>query len=218
MRFVCISDTHGRHRELTLSSGDVLIHAGDFLPPRASFEAVDDFNQWLGDLPYSHKIVVAGNHDRLFEASPKQARKLFSHAIYLENSGTSIDGIHLWGCPVTPVIPEMAFAVERGAASSKFWDRVPANTDVLITHGPPFGILDKEHILDSHFGCEQLTRAVLRVRPQLHVFGHIHGGYGVEEGPHGIRFVNCALLDTPQLRKPIVIELDTETVVSESIA
>lgn len=158
MRFVCISDTHGRHHELTLPAGDVLIHAGDFLPPGASFEAIDDFNQWLGDLPYQHKIVIAGNHDLVFETSPHQARKLLSQAIYLENSGTLIDGVHFWGCPVTPVLAEMAFAVERGAASRKFWNQVPENTDVLITHGPPFGILDNDLPRFSHPAIAGVSR------------------------------------------------------------
>lgn len=206
MRFVCISDTHGLHRKLILPAGEVLIHAGDFLSPGASFEAIDDFNSWLNALPHAHKIVVAGNHDRLFEAYPKQARKHLSHATYLENSGVTIEGIRFGGSPITPVIPYMAFAVERGAASRKFWDRIPEHTDVLITHGPPFRILDKEHILDSHIGCEQLTKAIQRVRPALHVFGHVHGGYGVEAGPYGTRYVNCALLNGSELRKPVVIE------------
>jgi Icc-related predicted phosphoesterase len=210
MRIVCISDTHGLHRKLTLPVGDILIHAGDFLLPGASFEAIDDFNHWLGGLPHVHKIVIAGNHDRLFEAISKQARERLTQATYLENSGATVEGICFWGSPVTPVIPSMAFAVERGAASKKFWDRIPANTDVLVTHGPPFGILDKEDILDSHDGCEQLTKAVLRLRPALHVFGHIHGGYGVEKGPQGTRFVNCALLNGSTLREPIVVELQGE--------
>ena len=107
----------------------------------------------------------------------------------------------------------MAFAVGRGAASRKYWDKVPEGTEVLITHGPPFHVLDKEHPLASHLGCSEVTRAVLRVKPRLHVFGHVRGGYGKEAGPHGISFVNCALLvrlDERKLglREPIAVELD----------
>lgn len=103
----------------------------------------------------------------------------------------------------------MAFAVERGAASKKFWDQIPEGTDVLITHGPPFGTLDKEDVLGSHMGCEQLTQTILRVRPRLHVFGHVHGSYGQETGPHGTVLVNCALKDGAHLRPPILVDFES---------
>ena len=208
MRIVCISDTHGLHRKLSVPLGDVLIHAGDFSSCTAQLDVIDEFNDWLGNLPHAHKVVVAGNHDLLFESSPLQARERLSNAIYLESSGATIDGFHFWGCPVTPVLRKMAFSVQRGAESSGFWKKMPVNTDVLITHGPPFGILDKQDILASHDGCDQLIKAVLRVKPMLHVFGHIHGGYGVEEGPHGTQFVNSAVLNGSQLREPIVVDLE----------
>ncbi len=207
MRIVCISDTHGFHRKLDVPEAEILIHAGDFSTSRATVEELDDFNTWLAGLPHKHKIVIAGNHDKLFEAEPKLARSRLSAAVYLEHSAVTLEGIRFWGCPVTPVLPHMAFAVERGAASRTYWDKIPAGTDVLVTHGPPFGILDKENILAARMGCEQLTKAVQRVRPRLHVFGHIHGGRGREEGPNGTCFVNCAALQGNQLYPPLVIEL-----------
>lgn len=213
LQIVCISDTHGFHREMTLPRGDIFIHAGDFLTDDRQLEMLADFNDWLGGLPYRHRIVVAGNHDLLFASHPSKARRLLTNALYLENSGFTVEGLRFWGCPVTPVPSSMAFGVERGAASRKYWDKVPTETDVLITHGPPFRVLDAENILAPHMGCEQLTRAVLRARPRLHVFGHVHGGYGREAGPDGISFVNCAVLARLGrgefgLRQPMVIELD----------
>ena len=207
MHIACISDTHGFHRHLDVPQADILIHAGDFSTPRATLEELDDFNAWLAELPHKHKIVVAGNHDKLLEADPKLARSRLSAAVYLEQSSAQIEGIRFWGCPVTPVLPHMAFAVGRGAAA-KYWDKMPAQTDVLVTHGPPFGILDQEDIWREHMGCMQLNKAVQRVRPKLHVFGHIHGGRGREEGPNGTRFVNCAALLGNQLRPPIVVEIE----------
>jgi Icc-related predicted phosphoesterase len=136
------------------------------------------------------------------------ARERLSNAVYLEHSAITLAGLRFWGCPVTPVLPHMAFAVERGAASKKFWDKIPVGTDVLITHGPPFGILDKEDIWREHMGCVQLNKAVQRVRPRLHVFGHIHGGRGREEGTNGTCFVNCAALNGNRLYPPVLIELD----------
>jgi Icc-related predicted phosphoesterase len=207
MRIACISDTHGFHRKLDVPEAEVLVHAGDFSARGGTVEELDDFNAWLGELPHRHKIVVAGNHDKLFEADPKLARARLSNAVYLEQSAVTLDGIRFWGCPVTPVLPHMAFAVQRGAAG-KYWDKIPDQTEVLITHGPPFGILDKENILAEHMGCMQLTKAVQRVRLRLHIFGHIHGGRGREQGPNGTQFVNCAVLQSNRLFPPIVVEID----------
>jgi Icc-related predicted phosphoesterase len=207
MRIVCISDTHGFHRKLDVPDAEILIHAGDFMTHGRAIVEIDDFNTWLANLPHKHKIVVAGNHDKLFEAEPKLARSRLSAAIYLEQSAVTLDSIHFWGCPVTPVLPHMAFAVARGQAG-KYWDKMPAETDVLITHGPPFGIFDKEDICSEHMGCMQLNKAVQRVRPRLHIFGHIHGGRGREEGPNGTSFVNCAALSGNRLFPPTVVELD----------
>ncbi len=205
MRIVCISDTHGLHRKLVLPEADILIHAGDFMVHGCSTEEIDDFNEWLGTLPYRHRIVVAGNHDLLFESSPAEARTHLSNAVYLENAGITLEGVSFWGCPVTPVLPQWAFSAERGTA--KYWDQIPAGIAVLVTHGPPFGTLDKDDILSSHMGCKQLTKAVLRIKPRLHVFGHVHGGYGQEAGPNGTCFVNCAALNGATLNRPVVIKL-----------
>lgn len=175
-----------------------------------SADEVVDFNRWLEAQPHSHKIVVAGNHDRLFESRPAEARKLLTNAIYLEDTGVVVEGLSVWGSPVTPVFNDWAFNVERGAAIRRYWDKIPPGTDVLITHGPPFGSLDKASILSAHLGCEELIKAVVRVKPKLHVFGHIHGGYGQETGPNGTQLVNCAVLDENYTltHEPVAIELN----------
>jgi Icc-related predicted phosphoesterase len=208
MRIVCISDTHGLHRKLTLPFADILIHAGDFMVHGRAAAEIDDFNHWLGTLPHRHKIVVAGNHDILFETNPKEARDHLSNAVYLENSGITLEGLRFWGSPITPVLPHMAFAVERGGASKKHWDKIPVGTDVLVTHGPPLGSLDRDHILSSRIGCDQLTKAILRIRPKVHIFGHVHGGYGQEAGPNGTYLVNCAVLNGTTLNPPMHLVLD----------
>jgi Icc-related predicted phosphoesterase len=194
-RIVCMSDTHGLHRKVAVPEGDLLIHAGDFMRTGMSLDEIADFNDWLGEQPHRHKIVVAGNHDLLFEMTPDKARRQLTNAVYLENDGIVLDGVTFWGSPMTPVFANWAFQVERGAASRRYWDRIPLGTDVVITHGPPFGTLDKPDLLASRLGCQDLIMAILRVKPKLHVFGHIHGGYGHEVGPNGTRMVNCAVLD-----------------------
>jgi Icc-related predicted phosphoesterase len=208
-RIVCLSDTHGLHRKVALPKGDLLIHAGDFMRTGTSLEEIADFNDWLGEQPHPHKIVVAGNHDLLFEKTPDKAREHLSNAVYLENDGIVLGGVTFWGSPMTPVLPSGAFHVERGVASRRYWDHIPLGTDVVVTHGPPFGTLDKNDILGSRFGCKDLIQAVLRVKPKLHVFGHVHGGYGQEVGPNGTCMVNCAVLDQEYVltNAPILVSI-----------
>jgi Icc-related predicted phosphoesterase len=209
IRIVCISDTHGLHSQLKVPDADVLIHAGDFMRSGRDFNEIFDFNQWLGHLPHKHKIVIAGNHDLLFEAFPEAAKARLTNATYLENSGAAVLGLNFWGSPVQPAFNNWAFNVDRGAPIRKYWARIPDTVDVLVTHGPPFGILDKTDILAPHLGCVDLAEAVARVKPGLHVFGHIHGGYGQEKGPKSTQSVNCAALDEKYAlaNNAIVIEI-----------
>ena len=146
----------------------------------SSVEEVDDFNAWLGALPFRHKIIVTGNHDRLFANNPKLAQAHLTNGIYLQDSGVTVEGWKFWASPVNSVGADWAFAVERMIKIRKHWDRIPLDTDVLITHEAPYGTLDKPHILAKHAGCQCLLSAMLRIKPRLHVFGHIHGGYGRE--------------------------------------
>lgn len=212
IRLVCISDTHGQHRQLTVPRGDILIHAGDFMHSGQRLSEIIDFNDWLGSLPHPHKVVIAGNHDLLFESYPEMARGRLSNATYLENSGTEVLGRKFWGSPVQPTFHNWAFNVERGAAIRRYWKKIPSDTDVLITHGPPFGTLDKTDILGPHLGCEELAKAVSQIKPRLHVFGHIHGGYGRETIDGSSTFVNAAVLNERYVHAhaPIVIDLSSE--------
>jgi Icc-related predicted phosphoesterase len=197
MKIVTISDTHGSHRKVRdLPEGDVLIHAGDFMLSGRVADEIWDFNQWLGLQPHPVKLVIAGNHDILFEQQNSFARSLLTNATYLENSGAEIDGVKFYGSPQQPEFMNWAFNVPRGLPIRRFWDRIPAGTDVLITHGPPMGIRDSVRPGKEHLGCDELLLAVDRVKPRLHVFGHIHGGYGEAQSPFvtGTNFVNCALM------------------------
>ena len=194
VRIVCISDTHGQHAKLNVPDGDVLIHAGDFMAFGYMPKGIVDFNRWLGKQPHRHKVVIAGNHDLMFEHHPGAARGLLGNGIYLENSGMELLGLKIWGSPVQPEFNNWAFNVARGEAIRRYWEMIPANTDVLVTHGPPFGQLDKSHPLSTHLGCEELASAVERIKPRLHVFGHIHGGHG-SSTLNGTQFVNASVLN-----------------------
>ena len=138
MRLVAISDTHGRHAELTLPEGDVLIHTGDF-SRRGRVEELEDFNAWLGEQPFRHRIIIAGNHDWLFERDNAHARALITNAIYLEDSGCELAGLRFWGSPWTPVFFDWAFNLPRGEGCRAKWRQIPTGTDVVVTHGPPLG-------------------------------------------------------------------------------
>ena len=191
MRIIAISDTHGKHSAITaLPAGDVLVHAGDFM---RDWEDLLLFNHWLGLVPFKHRIVCAGNHERPFQIHADQARSMLTNAIYLENSGVTIDGLRFWGSPYTPEFMDWAFMYPPGAGEA-IWAQIPAGTDVLITHGPPYGILDQTAPGEKHLGCVDLLNAVDQKRPRVHIFGHIHGGAGTAEIGR-TRFVNAAYLN-----------------------
>jgi Icc-related predicted phosphoesterase len=207
MRFVCISDTHGRHNELKLPAGDILLHAGDF-SKRGTLAEIQDFNAWLAKLPYQHKIVIAGNHDFLFEREPEQARDLINAATYLEDSGIQIAGLNIWGSPVSPRFFNWAFNRSRGEEIRRHWQAIPTHTDLLLVHGPPAGILDKTWLGQS-VGCHDLTHEMERIQPGVVVFGHIHEGYGsLRQGSR--LFINASSLDHRYrpVNAPIVLDWD----------
>jgi Icc-related predicted phosphoesterase len=194
MRLVVISDTHGLHNRIEgLPDGDVLVHAGDFMNSGRDLQEILSFNRWLGEQPFTHRVVCGGNHDRYFETSPQQAQALLTNAIYLENTAFTIQNVRFWGSPYTPEFLNWAFMYPRGS-SARYWDQIPNDLDILITHGPPFGILDQTAPGEPHLGCEELLMAVLEKKPKVHLFGHIHGGAGTAENG-ATRFVNAAYLN-----------------------
>jgi Icc-related predicted phosphoesterase len=195
MRVVMISDTHGLHDRIErLPEGDILVHAGDFMNSGFDLEVIASFNRWLRVQPFKQRIVCAGNHDRSFECMPEIARGLLADAVYLENDGITIDGISFWGSPYTPEFLNWAFMYPRGGAAKRYWDQIPYGLDVLITHGPPHGILDQVAPECAHLGCEELLKAVEEKKPKVHMFGHIHGGAGMFVNGT-TTFVNAAYLN-----------------------
>ena len=194
MRLVVISDNHGLHNRIDhLPDGDVLVHAGDIMNSGYEPEDIWSFNSWLEKQSFKSCVVIGGNHDRYFQNSPEQARALLTNATYLENSGITIAGVSFWGSPYTPEFLNWAFMYPRGKAK-QYWDQIPYNLDVLITHGPPHGILDQTTPSSEHLGCKELLKAVKEKKPKVHIFGHIHGGAGTFD--NGVtRFVNAAYLN-----------------------
>ena len=203
---VCVSDTHELHRELDVPSGDILIHAGDFTMFSKSAAAILDFNEWLEELPYRWKIVVPGNHE-FFLASEPSRHSLISNATVLINEGIEVAGLKIWGSPTTPLLGG-AFGLSSPADRTRLYATVTEDVDILVTHGPPYGILDRSPGALYHAGCPQLLEAVTRLKPKLHVFGHLHGAHGMMSTEDTL-FVNAALLgpDGDLCASPIALRM-----------
>lgn len=210
MQFTFISDTHGLHHQLDLPGGDVLIHAGD-ISSRGTEDEVIDFLDWFKKQNYQYKIFVAGNHDWFFQRkSVEYIEQIIPQSvIYLNDSGVTIQGVKFWGSPVQPTFYNWAFNRERGVEINKHWQLIPDDTGILITHGPPKGILDKT-IKDQNVGCEELTNQVQQIEPKVHIFGHIHESYGIKQMGKTL-FINASVLNLKyQLtNEPIHKKIDT---------
>lgn len=208
MKFVAISDTHNKHRSLRLPKGDVLLHAGD-ISSKSTRSEVEDFLDWFSKQPFTHKIFIAGNHDFYFEREKEVViQKLLPEGVsYLKDEAIFINGVKIWGSPYTPWFYRWAFNKRRGVALAEHWSHIPDDTDVLLTHGPVYGILDT--VMDEQSaGDKDLLNKVLEIKPKVHVFGHIHEAYGMVKR-HGIRFINaCVVNERYELvHKPIAFDV-----------
>lgn len=195
MTITAISDTHGLHRRIrNIPSADMLIHAGD-VSNYGEEHQVLDFLDWFSKQPHQYKIFIAGNHDFFFEQENEKyiQKNIPANIIYLNDSGCEIEGIKIYGSPITPEFYDWAFNRKRGKDIKKHWDKIPSDTDILITHGPPFGILDA-NIYQSKTGCEDLLKTVQKIKPKYHLFGHIHEAYGIQQTKE-TSFLNVSILN-----------------------
>lgn len=193
VRIVIISDTHNKMSKIAIPDGDLLIHCGDFCG-HGDLREVAQFASEMAELPHKHKVVIAGNHDWPFERDPATARSALRDVVYLEDDGVEIEGLKIYGSPWQPEFMNWAFNLPRQSdeLQSK-WAQIPEGTDILITHGPPHGILDSTKF-GGHVGCELLRKRVDEIKPRLHCFGHIHEAYGRQKR-NGMLFVNASVLN-----------------------
>lgn len=229
MRLVAMADSHNKHRQLDVPDGDVVVHAGDFCRRGNAHEATD-FLRWWADLPHKHKVLVAGNHDRCFERGHPKHPQLVKQANdighYLVDESVVIDGVVFYGSPWTPTFNNWAFMKDRGEAMRSVWDKIDPETDVLVTHGPPFGVLDKAPktyggsgglmgaphsgaTIKESVGCRELSTAIKRVSPAHHIFGHIHESRG-DRRYNSTHCYNVTLLDGRYEHSydPVVIDVE----------
>jgi Icc-related predicted phosphoesterase len=224
-RLTFISDTHTKHDKLNgfLPGGDILLHCGD-LTSRGYITEVENFMVWYDKINnYDHKVFIAGNHDFGFQDENEKLRGLltgFKTIEYLqdellalgEGEQEYIDMIKIWGTPWQPEFHSWAFNLPRGEKLKEKWDMIPLNTDILITHGPPFGKLDYVPYNNINVGCEELIKRVEEIKPKIHVFGHVHEGYGyVFDG--NTHYINAAVLNGryEYRNKPLTIDWDPVT-------
>ena len=211
MKIVCLSDTHNCNEQITVPDGDMLIHSGD-ATLNGSEDEIEAFFRWFSSHPHKHKIFVAGNHDWLFETDAATASQLVARydIKYLQDSSIMIDGLKIYGSPWQPRYYDWAFNLDPGPELNEKWKLIPDDTDILITHVPPKGILDfvRKKLWVEKTGCRELRKRVQQVKPKLHVFGHIHSGYG-QIKKFGIKFVNACNCDESYepVQSPIVIDL-----------
>lgn len=220
MKIVAISDTHNYHKLLStmdwLPPADLLIHGGDICS-RGNRLEVQDFLDWFFRLDqYKYKVFIAGNHDKCLEQYPLMLKNtIFPEGVhYLNDSGVEIEGIKIWGSPIQPWFYNWAFNRQRGADIKKHWDLIPNDTQILVTHGPPFKILDE--VLrwnpanpSKNVGCEDLSKKIEELNDlKVHIFGHIHEAYG-EENINGVKYLNASVLDSyyDLVNKPHVFEI-----------
>ncbi len=206
IRIVAISDTHGKHDQIKLPAGDILIHAGDMTMSGTAAQ-VKSFGEWFSaQTQFKHRVAICGNHDFAFE-NPwlmAQAQKSLGDVIYLESNEATVMGLRIWGSPVSPFFHDWAWNRYRGEQIAAEWAKIPEGIDILVTHGPPMGILDKTS-RGELVGCQDLLDRIQTIRPRLHIFGHIHEAYGqiVQNGTQFINASTCNLQYQP-VNPPIV--------------
>lgn len=207
MKLVALSDTHSMHSAVNVPPGDVLVHCGDFCN-HGTLAEFKDFMAWFGAQPHDHKVVIPGNHDLICEKNLPGCRAFVPPGVdLLVNEEVMIDGKKFYGSPVTPQFGNWAFMKPRGKYIAKVWRQIPNDVRVLITHGPPFGAGDLAPpywtVSPKHAGCLELLKRLQQIykgannRPFIHLFGHIHDGYGVTSSDEfgGSTFGNAAICD-----------------------
>ena len=150
---------------------------------RGRYEQIDKFNTWISKQDYAKKIVIAGNHDLTFESNPSEAQSMLRDCDYVQDQQLVYEGIKFYGSPWQPEFCDWAFNLRRGDPLKEKWDLIPEDTAILVTHGPSLDHGDKIAGIfgnaGQNVGCYDLRDAIRRIKPAVHVFGHIHEGYGI---------------------------------------
>lgn len=223
MIITVISDTHGKHNQITqdLPGGDLLLHAGDISSMGYQHE-VQQFCKWFNNIEnYEHKIFIAGNHDWGFQNNVEKIMEIvnsYKTVDYIQDETVSVGNdekmVNVYGSPWQPEFYNWAFNLPKnGNELAEKWDTIPDNTDILITHGPAFGVLDTvAGKMWDNLGCQLLTNKIKTIKPKIHLCGHIHSGYGYffDGDTH---FLNASVLNEAYqyTNKPLTFEWNPDT-------
>lgn len=222
LRITVLSDTHTKHHQIesqSLPGGNLIIHSGDLMNSGYKKSEITDFLSWFDSLnQYDAAVFIAGNHDRFFESKPAEVKEILSNvwSTYLEDNTLiyinkeQTQGCMIYGSPWQPEFYSWAFNLpRRGLGLMSKWEAIPKDTDILITHGPPQDHLDMSGppYNEPHLGCELLREKVDEQPPKIHVFGHIHGGYGYKFH-NGTHFFNASILNEryEYINKPVTFD------------
>jgi Icc-related predicted phosphoesterase len=234
MKITFISDTHNKHKFITgdLPGGDLLLHAGDISSVGFKHE-IEDFCQWFDRLDeYEFKVFIAGNHDWgfidrepffvhgsvLIPRHTEEVLNSYKNFEYLRDSSVEVQirdekPVKIYGSPWQPEFYDWAFNLPRkGEELKRRWKNIPTDTDILITHGPAYGYVDRVIGRAEHLGCELLADRVKEIKPKIHVCGHIHTGYGYTfDGD--THYINASVLNEQYsyANKPLTVEWDPTT-------
>ena len=182
MKLACFSDTHGYHKTLNLPKADGIVFAGDLCAMSTITEIVS-FITWFSKLQYKYKIIVAGNHDIQIHSMLNWFLGLLTNTgiIYLQDSGINLKDKKIYGTPWSPIFMNWAFMLYSDELEY-YYNKIPNGIDLLISHCPPYGILDTSYNVVKmdleHYGSKELLSVVTKVSPKHHIFGHLHDGYG----------------------------------------
>lgn len=224
IRIVHISDTHNMHDGVSLPDGDVLVHSGDATTNGTELET-RKFLKWLRSRPHAVKLFVPGNHDSYVEEHPEIVGQYDIRMLWDERF--DVAGIGFYGSPYR-VVDDARMTEKRDPKKERWsafritetwaehaWREIPDGIDVLITHIPPLGVLDRgAHSYLGYmksWGSKALLDASRRAKPRYHMFGHIHSQHGTLERD-GITYMNGAICDGDGFAswKPLVIDVEAK--------
>lgn len=216
-KIVAISDVHNRYKDLVIPKCDLLISAGDYSSKGYDHE-VKNFHKWLNKQPATDIISDQGNHELGVEKDFLNAKRIALEECprvhFIDEGLVEVQELKIWCSAITPEFCNWAWN-RNGLEIQKHWDMIPEDIDILVTHGPPYGILDQTTFADGtirpdHLGCQKLLERIKIVKPDLHFFGHIHAPGGRAVSAFSTTFYNAAICDeTYYPSNPItVVEYD----------
>ena len=229
MNITFISDTHSKHHRLTnLEGGDILIFCGDFMTSGYRTDEFMDFIDWIKIQPYKYKVCIAGNHDRYCESFPSYTVKDMFEEYYDEgvryvcDEMIEIEGLKIYGTPYQPYFCNWAFNVPDEEKLYNIYKQIPEDVDILITHCPPYDILDKSHVSRSFYlttgeeplGSKELAKVLDELgehKPRYHAFGHIHGDGGKILELNGTTYINASVCNENYSPDNKIISLEIES-------